>query len=110
MTNPISFSTPTAAVSAVSTAPPSRTVDSPATPVDQSTTAAQGSSVTDSLPQRHQEVEIDKSGLTVVMTYDSPGGGLVDQYPTEAYLRLANAMQNVLKTETVAGAAKDRTA
>ncbi|TBW33503.1 hypothetical protein EYW49_20215 [Siculibacillus lacustris] len=54
------------------------------------------------VPQRHQEFEVDKSGLTVVMTFDESNGALVSQYPTEAYLRLANAMQNLVKSDVPA--------
>lgn len=101
MTNPISFPSSTAAFAAATSAirPSADPSSTPATSVQQTASSGSGGAADQQTPQTHQEVQFDKSGLTVVMTYDVTNGGLVSQYPTEAYLRLANAMQNVIRHE-----------
>lgn len=46
-------------------------------------------------PGVREETERDPSGLTVFRTVELATGSLVAQFPTEAYLRLANAMKQV---------------
>lgn len=50
---------------------------------------------TPQLPSVREETERDPSGLTVFRTVELATGSLVAQFPTEAYLRLANAMKQV---------------
>ncbi len=48
-------------------------------------------------PAVRRDVERDTSGLTVFRTIDMTNGNLVAQFPTEAYLRLANAMKDAVR-------------
>lgn len=60
----------------------------------QAAAAASGSARTTST-----EVERDPSGLVVVRTLDAATHQIVAQMPTEAYLRLAQAMTETVRSE-----------
>lgn len=102
MTNPVSFPSATTGLTAAASAIRTSADPPPVSAAAGAPTEHTRSEVT-ATPQTHQEVQFDKSGLTVVMTYDVANGGLVAQYPAEAYLRLANAMQNLVRHEDVDG-------
>lgn len=52
-------------------------------------------------PDKHtnNEISFDDAGFTVVRTVDIVTGDVVGQNPTEAYLRLAHAMIDALRSE-----------
>ena len=60
-------------------------------------------------PSVREETERDPSGLTVFRTVELATGSLVAQFPTEAYLRLANAMRQVGSTPVVAATPAEKT-
>jgi hypothetical protein len=72
---------------------PSRSVAQPAT-ASSPATEQRAAAVE---PTTHEDVQRDSSGLTVFRTIDLSTGALVAQFPTEAYLRLANAMKDVAR-------------
>lgn len=61
-------------------------------------------------PVVREETARDPSGLTVFRTVEIATGSLVAQFPTEAYLRLANAMREASQPLVLPGGPADRTA
>lgn len=79
------------------------------------TSAPVSSAVTQSAPTAIQaqptreETEHDPSGLTVFRTVEAYTNTLVAQFPTEAYLRLANAMKESARETAGVGKQSHRT-
>lgn len=96
---------------------PMNTEPTPSRPVAGSTDAATEvtpaksapSAALPSQPSVREETERDSSGLTVFRTVDLDTGSLVAQFPTEAYLRLANAMKDVGRADTGIETPSERT-
>ena len=108
MSNAISFSAPRMAPLSQD-AIPSRSIANASDVAPVSATEA-APVATAAQPPLREETTHDPSGLTVFRTVDAMTGDLVAQFPTEAYLRLANAMKDAARSAVDPSTGAERTA
>lgn len=111
MSTAISFQAPWVAPPTPDTAT-SRSVAAAATPTAATSTSTQSVAPQPVVPTPvlREETARDPSGLTVFRTVEIATGSLIAQFPTEAYLRLANAMRQATQPTATPGGPSDRTA
>lgn len=108
MSTAITFTTPRMVSLNTEPAPP-RAVAASSEPAPKVAADRPAPAPVSALPSVREETERDPSGLTVFRTVDLDTGSLVTQFPTEAYLRLANAMKDVGRANTAGEVSAERT-